>query len=267
MAEQQLKMQSRAEQLAAIRDTAMQKFEEGMQLIAEASTMAGVCLFSSEIMKPNAFGLPQSLPGSIETGRKALDRVTWNKLFSETGLDRCWNHKQREAFSLSLRTDPPIASISVIRATLRAAAANRPQTLADGFVSLLTELDRGFIRNRQKNTMPSRFVLRGVFQHTDPLTYNGYNPDNLVYIRDFENIVCICTGVSTPANGADMAGRLTALRTQETAGTLVNSHGWRCKLFQNGNVHIHIDSPSLLNALNDLISLYFAGQLPAGEIA
>ena len=110
-------------------------------------------------MKPNAFGLPESLPGSIESGRKALDRVTWNKLFSETGLDRCCNHKQREAFSKSLRSDPPIASISVIRTTLRAAVANRPQTLAEGFVHLLTKLDRGFIRNWQKTTMPSRLFF------------------------------------------------------------------------------------------------------------
>ncbi len=53
------------------------------------------------------------------------------------------------------------------------------------------------------------------------------------------------------------------MRNTEFTGEVSDGNGWRCRLFENGNVHICIDSISLLYALNDLISIYFANQLPA----
>ena len=47
---------SRTGQLISARDMAMQKFEEGMRLISEASELCGLSLFTSRIMQPNAFG-------------------------------------------------------------------------------------------------------------------------------------------------------------------------------------------------------------------
>lgn len=97
------------------------------------------------------------------------------------------------------------------------------------------------------------------------LRYNGFSQDNHFCLRDFENIVCICSDTPTPATGGglSMVDRLTAMRNTEFTGEFSDENGWRCRLFENGNVHICIDSISLLNALNDLISIYFANQLPA----
>lgn len=106
---------SRTGQLISARDMAMQKFEEGMRLISEASELCGLSLFTSRIMQPNAFGLPSSLDRTIEEGRKEIDRKTWKRLFEEIGMDRYWNHKQKEAFNESLRTDPPVASPRLLR--------------------------------------------------------------------------------------------------------------------------------------------------------
>ncbi|MGM3751186.1 hypothetical protein NA638_20665, partial [Salmonella sp. NW373] len=63
---------SRTGQLISARDMAMQKFEEGMRLISEASELCGLSLFTSRIMQPNAFGLPSSLDRTIEEGRKEI---------------------------------------------------------------------------------------------------------------------------------------------------------------------------------------------------
>ena len=52
----QLIYSTRTEQIAARRDEAMQKFEQGMRLIAEASALAEISLFHPDIMKPNIFG-------------------------------------------------------------------------------------------------------------------------------------------------------------------------------------------------------------------
>lgn len=261
----ELQIHSRTGQLVSARDEAMRKFQEGMQLIAEASAVCGVSLFSARIMKGNAFGLPDSLTASIELGRQEIDRRTWNILFSETGMDRFWNHMQREAFSQSLRNDPPVASLDVIRSTLRSAMANRRETLAEGLVGLINGVDRSYRSNLQQFAMPKKLVLRGQFPDTDGLRYNGYSPDNLVFLRDFENIACVCCGVTTPGTGHDMTDRLTELRKTDFTGELCDANGWRCRLFANGNVHLLIDSASLMNALNDLISIYFERQLPAGE--
>ncbi|HCR1842501.1 TPA: hypothetical protein ONC32_004652 [Enterobacter kobei] len=78
-------------------------------------------------------------------------------------------------------------------------------------------------------------------------------------------MVCICSDTPTPATGGglSMVDRLTAMRNTDFTGEVCDENGWRCRLFENGNVHICIDSISLLNALNDLISIYFANQLPA----
>ncbi|WP_449592993.1 DUF4942 domain-containing protein [Photorhabdus tasmaniensis] len=261
----ELKIRTRTEQLANDRDSAVQKFQEGMRLIAEASAICGISLFNSKIMATNAFGLPSSLEGSIEAGHQEIDRKVWNTLFSETGMDRFWNHKQREAFTESLRTDPPIASLAVIRSTLRHAMSSRGETLAEGFVNLLTRLDRSYKSNTQQYTMPKKLVLRGIFPSVDVMRYNGFSQDNHFYLNDFENIVCICSSEPTPVagGGLTMTDRLTALRSTDFTGSIRDNNGWECRLFANGNVHITIECNSLLNALNDLISIHFASQLPA----
>lgn len=81
---------SRTGQLISARDMAMQKFEEGMRLISEASELCGLSLFTSRIMQPNAFGLPSSLDRTIEEGRKEIDRKTWKKniMIRDRGIDK-----------------------------------------------------------------------------------------------------------------------------------------------------------------------------------
>lgn len=256
---------SRTGQLICARDMAMQKFEEGMRLISEASELCGLSLFTSRIMQPNVFGLPASLDRTIEEGRKEIDRKTWKSLFEETGMDRYWNQKQKEAFNESLRIDPPVASLEIVKGTLRLALANRRDTLAEGFVDVLNKLDRSFKSNARQYTMPKKFVLRGIFPGVNALRYNGFSQDNHFCLRDFENVVCICSDTPTPVTGGglSMVDRLTALRQTAFTGEVTDENGWRCRLFENGNVHIFIDNISLLNALNDLISVYFANQLPA----
>ncbi|MEF4206298.1 DUF4942 domain-containing protein [Escherichia coli] len=231
---------SRTGQLISARDMAMQKFEEGMRLISEASELCGLSLFTSRIMQPNAFGLPSSLDRTIEEGRKEIDRKTWKRLFEETGMDRYWNHKQKEAFNESLRTDPPVASLEIVKGTLQHALANRRDTLAEGFVDVLNKLDRSFKSNARQYTMPKKLVLRGIFPGVNVLRYNGFSQDNHFCLRDFENIVCICSDTPTPATGGglSMVDRLTAMRNTEFTGEVSDENGWRCRLFENGNVHI-----------------------------
>ncbi|MWT73268.1 DUF4942 domain-containing protein [Escherichia coli] len=260
-----LKLSTRTEQIASNRDMAMQRFLEGMTLIAEASAICGFSLFNSKIMAPNAFGLPGSISGSIEEGRQQIDRNTWIRLFEETGIDRFWNHNQRSAFSESLRSSPPIASLAVIRNTLRQAIATRSITLAEGFVDLLCQLDRRYKSNSQKFVMTKKLILRGIFPGSDMMRYNGFSQDNLFYLNDFENIVCICSKAATPpvGSGKNMYDRLAALRKNYFTGDIIDPNGWKCRLFENGNVHIYVECERLLNALNDLICIYFANQIPA----
>lgn len=255
---------SRTGQLISARDMAMQKFEEGMRLISEASELCGLSLFTSRIMQPNAFGLPSSLDRTIEEGRKEIDRKTWKRLFEETGMDRYWNHKQKEAFNESLRTDPPVASLEIVKGTLQHALANRRtplQKVSLMFSTSLTEVSKAMPGNIQCQ----KSLFFGDFSGVNVLRYNGFSQDNHFCLRDFENIVCICSDTPTPATGGglSMVDRLTAMRNTEFTGEVSDENGWRCRLFENGNVHICIDSISLLNALNDLISIYFANQLPA----
>lgn len=80
--------------------------------------------------------------------------------FEETGIDRFWNHNQRAEFRESLRNAPPIASLTVIRSTLRRAVAMRSITLAEGFVDLLCQLDRRYKTNAQQFVMPKTGTTR-----------------------------------------------------------------------------------------------------------
>ncbi len=104
-------------------------------------------------MQPNAFGLPSSLDRTIEEGRKEIDRKTWKRLFEETGMDRYWNHKQKEAFNESLRTDPPVASLEIVKGTLQHALANRRDTplqkVSLMFSTSLTEVSKAMPGNIQ----------------------------------------------------------------------------------------------------------------------
>ncbi len=142
---------------------------------------------------------------------------------------------------------------------------SRWQEKATGWLKRYGAATLLFKSNARQYTMPKKLVLRGIFPGVNVLRYNGFSQDNHFCLRDFENIVCICSDTPTPATGGglSMVDRLTAMRNTEFTGEVSDENGWRCRLFENGNVHICIDSISLLNALNDLISIYFANQLPA----
>lgn len=259
----QLIYSTRTEQIAARRDEAMQKFEQGMRLIAEASALAEISLFHPDIMKPNIFGLPESLESTLEMGRCYIDRTCWQKVFKETKLDRLWNHEQTRAFYEQLREKPPVISLAVLKSTLRDAIARRKETLSEGFVTLLTRLNRTYKNNTQTFTMTSKLILPRVFEPLPLRTWNCWAPQTSASIRDLENIICICSGQQTPGPRTDMTDLLLALRNKEGTGEIRNSTGWRCKVFANGNVHVLLDDQSLISSLNDLISHYFSGQLPA----
>ena len=154
---------SRTGQLISARDMAMQKFEEGMRLISEASELCGLSLFTSRIMQPNAFGLPSSLDRTIEEGRKEIDRKTWKRLFEETGMDRYWNHKQKEAFNESLRTDPPVASRRLLREHYSMHWLTDETPLQKVSLMFSTKLDRSFKKQCRAIYNAKKLVLRGFF--------------------------------------------------------------------------------------------------------
>ncbi|HAM2250927.1 TPA: hypothetical protein G8Q62_004928 [Salmonella enterica] len=60
-----------------------------------------------------------------------------------------------------------------------------------------------------------------------------------------------------------MYDRLAVLRKTDFTGDITDPKDWKFRLFGNGNVHISVECESLHNALNDLISIYFANQIPA----
>ncbi|MCV5540012.1 hypothetical protein OFN30_32245, partial [Escherichia coli] len=62
--------------------------------------------------------------------------------------------------------------------------------------------------------MPKKLVLRGIFPDSNRLRYNGFSQDNLFYLNDFENVVCICSNAATPpvGSGMNMYDRLAVLR-------------------------------------------------------
>ncbi len=254
---------SRTGQLISARDMAMQKFEEGMRLISEASELCGLSLHQQNYAAQRIWS--SVVTGSHHRGgRKEIDRKTWKRLFEETGMDRYWNHKQKKPLTNPFVRIRPSLPRRLLREhySMHWLTDETPlQKVSLMFSTSLTEVSKAMPGNIQCQKACSS----GIFPGVNVLRYNGFSQDNHFCLRDFENIVCICSDTPTPATGGglSMVDRLTAMRNTEFTGEVSDENGWRCRLFENGNVHICIDSISLLNALNDLISIYFANQLPA----
>ncbi|WP_420027187.1 hypothetical protein [Escherichia coli] len=143
-------------------------------------------------MQPNAFGPPSSLDRTIEEGRKEIDRKRGKgSLKKQVWIGTGTISKKKPLTNPFVRIRLSLPEI--VKGTLQHALANRRDTLAEGFVDVLNKLDRSF--KAMPGNIQCQKACSSIFPGVNVLRYNGFSQDNHFCLRDFENIVCICSDI------------------------------------------------------------------------
>ena len=110
--------------------------------------------------------------------------------------------------------------------------------------------------------MPMKFVVEKVFSPGSPGCFYSWN-DNEFLLNDIEKAIYICNGEGVPKRENAISEILKDATKDGETGQLVESRFLNCRVYVNGNVHCSFRNADDLNAVNNLIAIYYGNTLGA----
>lgn len=251
-----------ADGLVSDREQALKEYHEGLKLIAKASARIGSTLLGNNIRSMSLSYDECSLERALDAGRKEIDNSYWKKLFVATGLTYIFNSRQLDEFYFNLKTSPEF-NITNITSTVSECLKNRPATLIQGLVDSFSSLVKSKLkRNKSSFKMPMKFIVEKVFNPGMPGCFYSWN-DNEFHLNDIEKAIYICNGENVPKRENAISEILKNATKDGDTGQLIESRFLDCRVYINGNVHCSFRNADDLNAVNNLIAIYYGNTLGA----
>lgn len=204
----------------------------------------------------DSYGLP---PGarpsdSISRTRSAIDERLWRNLFEHTGLSSIMDAQAKNEMARSMERDAPEFSIENIRSQIVSMHQTHKEMFGRGVYNLFARLSKRHVTNTkepfgvsEKNILPFA-VEQGWGRNIAFHLRYGNQSDT---INDLDRVLTILDG------GEFQSWRLVgAVQAAFKEGLEYEDARLKLKPFKNGNVHIWIKNPALLEKVNDTIAEY-----------
>lgn len=244
------------DQLVSEREIALKEFTEGLQLIARASARVGVTLLGENVRPMSIAYCGQSLTKSLENGKRSIDNAYWKKLFDGAGLTFIFNSQQLDEFYFNLKSSPEF-TVPNITSTVVHALQNRPATIVEGLVDAFSKISKSRMKtNEAVFKLPKRFIVEKVFDPGRPGIFYGWN-QNEFHLNDIEKALFICNGEPVPQKNDIISEVLKRSVIDSGTGHVVSTRFLDCRVFINGNVHSILRNDDDLEAINNLLSVYY----------
>lgn len=247
-----------AAELVGCRDEAIRLYQEAFRLIYEAKKMA-IRATGSDYAGPN---LRSMTFYSIEKGDckdamkevvQTVDAGCWEYMLDALGLKNMMDATELEKFRKQNKEAPAPVTMDNLAATMNDLSSRRVEIFDQGVINLFSKLDHTFKTNPSFR-LEKKIILNGVLRCDGYLSGWAYYRDGQAQVRDLDRIFHLLDGKQPKDHLADAAAVVGAARRYPET---VETDYFSFKLFKNGNLHITLKRPDLVESVNRIIAEHF----------
>ncbi|KAA5604377.1 DUF4942 domain-containing protein [Roseospira marina] len=255
-----------AEELVGHRDRALERIEAGFEAIIEgmkayktaAGTGHGLSSLTSSTGAMWSVVYSGITKRAMDDVRKEIDRDVWTYMAESLGLYTVMDATAKAKFQDDIEKDPPEVTVENLRATFGALRADADVIFRRGLVETFRRLDRRY-RSHDAFKIDDRIVLGHALNEFGSWTRYGRDDDR---IADLDRVMHVLDGKPVPDRCAALPSQiLDAVRAGKRCGERIErgeiidrDSYFRVKWFKNGNVHLWMLRPDLVEKANKLIA-------------
>ncbi len=197
----------------------------------------------------------------LEHSIASIDAALWDHLLEESGLRSFMDQKAREDWRKQIeeRATPPLTPDNV-RATFAHLYAMRGELFERGVVGIFRSLSWDYKTN-QPQKFGKRLVLRGVVDG-----YGHPNHHRTDSLDDLERAFHLLDGKPEPDHRSGVSSRLWQRKRENRGEDLIDPY-LRIRTFKNGNAHVTMLRPELVDELNRILAKHYPSALPPAREA
>lgn len=247
-----------AAELVGCRDEAIRLYSEAFRLIHEAKKMTvratGSDYTSPDLRSMTFYSVEKGdyKDAMAETVRR-IDAGCWEYMLDALGMKNFMDATAINEFREQNKKAPPEVTMDNLAATMDHLSANRVEIFDRGVINLFSKLDHTFKTNPSFR-LDKKIIMNSVLGDYGWSHWRSGNDQ----VRDLDRIFHLLDGKPAKDHLTDAAAEVAKVRQKPA---VVETEYFDFKLFKNGNLHIGLKRPDLVNSVNRIIAQHFGATL------
>lgn len=249
-----------AAELVGCRDEALRKYEQAFKLIHEATELVKRATGSDhagpDLNSMSFYSIKKGeFKKDMEDVTRAVDSDCWMHMIDALGLKNFMDATELAKFTEQNKKDPAPVTMDNLAATMTDLSARRVEIFDKGVINLFSKLDHTF------KTNPSfRVEKKIIINNALSVGWSGWNHwrDASAQVRDLDRILHLLDGKQPKDHCGDAAAMVGSAKEKPCT---VETEYMDFRLFKNGNLHITLKRPDLVQGVNRIIAQHFGATL------
>lgn len=253
---------SELDSLLERRERAEALMSQAIEMIAEANSLTpdrqgGLSRIglASELRSQDWYGIDKPVNRERLVGKclAEFDRCGWLYLLKRSQIGDVMSRQDKEAYYETLQKDPPPLTRENVTTTFVDLFGNRQATWRRGVVELFASLS-GKYRSHDAFKVGKRLVIDHAFSDFGGWNFYRHADDQ---VNDLQRIIALIEGRDPPD---DKLSNIVE-RWRRDGEKEVHSGPLTLRWFRNGNLHIWINEPALIERINEIIAEHYGATL------
>ena len=187
----------------------------------------------------------------IDQATKRLDQGIWERVINCTGMTDLMDRELSAELRKQLNENPPEVTVDTLLDTLEGLYVDREKTFNRSVVNIFKRLNsRGYASNSAFSIGKRMIIEYACSTFSQSLNWDAQNE-----LSDLDRIIHIIEGKTAPGRVNDLAAivqqALTDKKTEAESDTV------KVRIFKNGNLHLMIKKPELIDKINGIIAKHY----------
>lgn len=231
------------------RDRTIELMQEGLDKFAQAMAVSPGWLYSV-LNNLNWYG-DDLVAHNMKKVIKEVDIMAWNALFKKSNLTTVMNSEDVDKAQKDIQKNAPPCTREAVLPTFVDLFSKRHETFKKGLVDVFRNLS-GNYRSHDPFLINKRIILDSAFSGS---FWNSWSHAEQ-QVNDLNRIFLLLDGFDPGAVAKKMQISGTLAEARRAGEAKIETTYFECRFFKNGNIHLWLSRPDLVDKANKVIAEY-----------